>query len=135
MSSSRGNFLSFHGSFPYSDRSVRTEMTGAGRHAGLLIVKNLAFDGFCIKNKKIDTVHLEEKRNYVPKNVILLSFNFFLIEQKFCMIRFIDTILHTLYPHYFMIFYTRYVQGRQGRQSILTSSPEIPAWPNLYLFL
>ena len=34
-----GNFLSFHGSFPYSDSSVRTEMTGAGRHAGLVIVR------------------------------------------------------------------------------------------------
>ena len=34
-----GNFLSFHGSIPYSDSSVRTEMTGAGRHAGLLTVR------------------------------------------------------------------------------------------------
>ena len=81
MSSSRANFLSFHGSFPYSDRSVRTEMTGAGRHAGLLIVKNLAFDGFCIKTKKLIQYTWRKRETMFQKTLYckILPFRFYMI--------------------------------------------------------
>ena len=59
-----GNFLSFHGSSPYSDSSVRTEMTGAGRHAGLVIVRTWHLMDFVFyKNNKYynlaSSVHLK----------------------------------------------------------------------------
>ena len=86
MSSSRANFLSFHGSFPYSDRSVRTEMTGAGRHAGLVIVRTWHLMDFVFykKHKKM-TQYTCRKRETTKKTLLWVS-KMCLINENICVI-------------------------------------------------
>lgn len=78
MSSSRGNFLSFHGSSPYSDRSVRTEMTGEGWHAGLVIVRTWHLMDFVFYEKqKIQYGSDTEKRETNTKKPYISEFQTF----------------------------------------------------------